>query len=146
MKKNLSLLAMLLFGYSVFAQNTNTLLNNYISVKNALVNSDTKMASQKINSLYQSIKEDSNFKQKETLLKSTEKLSKATSLEKQRAAFNEVSTTVWDIVKNAKKTNKTVYYQYCPMKKAYWLSTEKEIENPYYGSAMLSCGSVVETK
>lgn len=146
MKKNLSLLAMLLFGYSVFAQNTNTLLNNYISVKNALVNSDTKLAKQAINSLYQSIKEDGNFKQKETLLKSTEKMSKATSIEKQRAVFNEVSTTVWDIVKNAKKINKTVYYQYCPMKKAYWLSTEKEIENPYYGAAMLSCGSVVETK
>lgn len=146
MKKNLSLLAMLLFGYSVFAQNTNTLLNNYISVKNALVNSDTKMASQAIKSLYQSIKKDGNFKQKETLLKSTEKMSKATGIEKQRAVFNEVSTTVWDIVKNAKKINKTVYYQYCPMKKAYWLSTEKEIENPYYGAAMLSCGSVVETK
>lgn len=145
MKKNL-LLAMLLFGYSVFAQNTDTLLNNYISVKNALVNSDTKMASQAIQSLYQSIKEDGNFKQKETLLKSTEKMAKASSIEKQRAAFNEVSTTVWDIIKNAKKTNKTVYYQYCPMKKAYWLSTEKEIENPYYGAAMLSCGSVVATK
>lgn len=146
MKDNLSLLAMLLFGYSVFAQNTDTLLNNYISVKNALVNSDTKMASQKIKSLYQNIKEDDNFKQKETLLKSTEKMAKATNIEKQRAAFNEVSTTIWEIVKNAKKTNKTVYYQYCPMKKAYWLSTEKEIENPYYGAAMLSCGSVVETK
>lgn len=146
MKKNLSLLAMLLFGYSVFAQNTNTILNNYINVKNALVNSDTKMASQAIKSLYQGIKEDGNFKQKETLLKSTEKMSKATSIEKQRTVFNEVSTIVWEIVKNAKKTNKTVYYQYCPMKKAYWLSTEKEIENPYYGAAMLSCGSVVETK
>lgn len=145
MKKNL-LLAMLLFGYSVFAQNTDTLLNNYISIKNALVNSDTKMASQTIQSLYQSIKEEGNFKQKETLLKSTEKMAKASSIEKQRAAFNEVSTTIWDIVKNAKKTNKTVYYQYCPMKKAYWLSTEKEIENPYYGAAMLSCGSVVATK
>jgi hypothetical protein len=32
------------------------------------------------------------------------------------------------------------------MKKAYWLSRGKEIENPYYGSAMLSCGKIVETK
>lgn len=145
MKKNL-LIAIVLIGYSAFAQNTTTLFNNYISVKNALVNSDTKTASQKINSFYLNIKEESNFKQKETLLKSTEKMVKATSIEKQREAFNTVSTIVWDIVKNSEKLDQTVYYQYCPMKKTYWLSTEKEIENPYYGAAMLSCGSVVETK
>ncbi|GGA76946.1 hypothetical protein GCM10008015_16940 [Flavobacterium palustre] len=146
MKKNLLLAAILLFGYSVFAQNTNTLVNNYIGVKNALVNSDAKTAKQTINSLYQSIKEESNFKQKESLLKSTEKMVKADNIEKQREAFNTVSTTLWDIVKNSEKINHTVYYQYCPMKKAYWLSTEKEIKNPYYGAAMLSCGSVVATK
>lgn len=42
--------------------------------------------------------------------------------------------------------NHAVYYQYCPMKKAYWLSMEKEIKNPYYGSSMLTCGKVIETK
>jgi Protein of unknown function (DUF3347). len=31
------------------------------------------------------------------------------------------------------------------MKKANWLSSEKEIKNPYYGSTMLTCGSVVDT-
>ncbi|RYF82932.1 MAG: DUF3347 domain-containing protein, partial [Chitinophagaceae bacterium] len=34
---------------------------------------------------------------------------------------------------------------YCPMKKALWLSNEKAIKNPYYGSAMLTCGKVTET-
>jgi len=29
-------------------------------------------------------------------------------------------------------------------KGAKWLSVEAEIRNPYYGDAMLSCGSVVE--
>ncbi|MAQ74933.1 MAG: hypothetical protein CL613_01215 [Aquimarina sp.] len=32
------------------------------------------------------------------------------------------------------------------MKKAYWLSKEKDIKNPYYGSSMLTCGKVAETK
>jgi len=31
------------------------------------------------------------------------------------------------------------------MKKAVWLSNEKAIKNPYYGSQMLTCGKVVET-
>jgi hypothetical protein len=31
------------------------------------------------------------------------------------------------------------------MKKANWLSNEKQVKNPYYGSAMLNCGKVVDT-
>jgi hypothetical protein len=40
-----------------------------------------------------------------------------------------------------------VYYDHCPMYKggADWLSQEKPIKNPFYGSMMLSCGSVQET-
>jgi hypothetical protein len=49
-------LAVMLFGVSAFAQNTSTLLNNYISIKNALVNSDSKAASQAISTFYQSLK------------------------------------------------------------------------------------------
>jgi hypothetical protein len=80
------------------------------------------------------------------LLKATEKLSKASDLEKQRTAFNDVSTAMWKLVKVSDKVNEAVYYQYCPMKKAYWVSNEKEIKNPYYGPSMLTCGKVIETK
>jgi Cu(I)/Ag(I) efflux system membrane fusion protein len=30
-------------------------------------------------------------------------------------------------------------------KGAYWLSLEKEIRNPYYGQAMLTCGEIRDT-
>lgn len=146
MKKYLSVLTILLFGYSAFAQNTNTLLTNYYSVKNALVNSNAKVASEAIMDLQKAINTEKDFKQKAVLNKAVDKLAKAKGLEKQRAVFNEVSTTLWQIVKSADKLNALVYYQYCPMKKAYWLSNEKEIKNPYYGSAMLNCGRVSETK
>ena len=39
----------------------------------------------------------------------------------------------------------TVYLQYCPMKKAYWMSAEQEIRNPYYGKSMLTCGTVKDS-
>lgn len=146
MKKYLSVLTILLFGYSAFAQNTNTLLTNYYSVKNALVNSNAKVASEAIMDLQKAINTEKDFKQKAVLNKAVDKLAEAKGLEKQRAVFNEVSTTLWQIVKSADKLNALVYYQYCPMKKAYWLSNEKEIKNPYYGSAMLNCGRVSETK
>ena len=146
MKKSILIMVTLLMGNTVFSQNTTKLLNNYINVKNALVSADEKGATKAISTLYESIKAESNFAEKEVLLKATEKMSKANGIEKQRAVFNDVSTTIWKVVKKADKVEQPVYYQYCPMKKAYWLSKEKEIKNPYYGSSMLTCGNVAETK
>ena len=46
------------------------------------------------------------------------------------------------------KTEKPIYYQFCPMSNngrgANWLSKENDVKNPYYGSKMLSCGKTVE--
>ncbi|NER14809.1 efflux RND transporter periplasmic adaptor subunit [Leptobacterium flavescens] len=45
--------------------------------------------------------------------------------------------------------NQKVYKQFCPMYDnnagANWLSLEKEIRNPYFGDAMLTCGEVKKT-
>lgn len=147
MKKLILAITVMLFGVSAFAQNTDNLLNNYISVKNALVNSDSKAAGTAIGKLNEAIKSEKDFAQKADLQKATEKLNKAgNNLEKQRAAFNDVSTIMWKLVKPSDKVSQPVYYQYCPMKKSYWLSKEKDIKNPYYGSSMLTCGKVAETK
>lgn len=146
MKKNLLILAILLLGYTAFAQNTNTLLSKYYGVKNALVSSDVRAASEVIIDLQETIRSESSFKQKDELNKAVSKLAIASSLEKQRAVFNDVSTTMRQIIKNTDQVSQPVYYQYCPMKKAYWLSNEEAIKNPYYGSSMLTCGKVAETK
>lgn len=146
MKKLFFAAVVMLLGFSAFAQNTSALLNDYIKVKDALVNGDGKAATQAINTLHQSLKNEVSFAQKDALLKATDKLSKAGTIEKQRATFNDVSTTMWQLVKKSGKPDQAVHYQYCPMKKAYWLSKEKEIKNPYYGTAMLNCGKVAETK
>lgn len=138
-------LAVILFGYSAFAQKTKTHFDNYINVKTTLVNSDSKAASTAISTFYEAVKSDGNFALKADLLKATEMLSKTSSIEKQRAAFNDVSVAMWKLVKSSDQIEQEVYYQYCPMKKAYWLSNEKAIKNPYYGSSMLTCGNVTET-
>lgn len=146
MKKLFFILLIMLFAFSAFAQNTGDLLNHYISVKNGLVSNDSKAALQAASTLHQAVKKEGNFAQRNELLKAIEKLHKAGSIEKQRAAFDGVSAIMWKLVKGSDKVGQAVYYQYCPMKKAYWLSKEKEIKNPYYGTAMLTCGKIVETK
>lgn len=146
MKKISIAITIMLFGFTTFAQNTPNLLNSYLAIKNALVLSDLKTAKAAITEFQKKITAEKTFSQKKDLQIAIDKMANVNSLEKERAAFNEVSTLFWKVVKSADMASTPVYYQYCPMKKAYWLSTEKDIKNPYYGASMLTCGKVVETK
>jgi len=58
-----------------------------------------------------------------------------------------LSDAMIDIYKSFGLESETVYVQFCPMfddnQGAFWLSTQKQIANPYYGDLMPTCG---ETK
>jgi len=146
MKKILFVCVVTLLTFSAIAQNATPLLSNYIKVKNALVNGEGKAAAEAATVLQKSIQESTAFAQKENLQNAVNKLVAAKNIEKQRIAFTDVSVLMWAFVKGNTAVKEEVFYQYCPMKKAYWLSTEKEIRNPYYGASMLECGKVVEIK
>jgi len=62
-------------------------------------------------------------------------------IDHQREHFETLSTDISDII-TLLGTEKTLYQDYCPMAKASWLSEVKNIKNPYYGSKMMTCGSV----
>ena len=134
-----------------------SMLGMYIEVKNALVNSDPKKVTEKATQLLASINQTNIEKlqsaekkafsaSKADLIKVAQKISNTSDLEKQRLTFGEFSEVFWSFIKQAESVSKQVYYDYCPMKKAYWLSTEESIKNPYYGSKMLTCGKISETK
>jgi Cu(I)/Ag(I) efflux system membrane fusion protein len=71
------------------------------------------------------------------------------SLEIQRASFVQLSAHMIRIAVKLKNPSRPIYVQHCPMANsnqgADWLSWEKEIKNPYYGEAMLTCGEVLKT-
>jgi copper chaperone CopZ len=71
-------------------------------------------------------------------------ISATKDIKKQRESFKSLSKSTYELIKVAKLSD-PVYYEYCPMADASWLSKESAIKNPYYGSQMLSCGKVVET-
>jgi len=77
-----------------------------------------------------------------TVIKSAE------SLKEQRLAFGSFNEGLYKSIKAYGINGNTVYYQFCPMAKdgegAYWLSQSEQIRNPYYGTAMLTCGSTKE--
>ncbi|WP_347160346.1 DUF3347 domain-containing protein [Pontibacter chitinilyticus] len=71
----------------------------------------------------------------------------ADKIEHQREHFEILSKDMYDFVK-AFGTSQTLYQDFCPMynnnKGAFWLSSTKEISNPYLGKSMPACGQVKE--
>lgn len=125
------------------------LLTYYYNIKNALVAGDATAASSSAqafvktaNSIDYKIISEGNIN---TLVKDAGKIAKDKDIKNQRAYFANFSTNMAAVAKAVKLTDQPIYQAYCPMKKAYWLSSEKAIKNPYYGSAMLTCGQVTET-
>jgi Cu(I)/Ag(I) efflux system membrane fusion protein len=66
-----------------------------------------------------------------------------------REKFISISNSMIALAESFDPLPTPIYVQYCPMadsnKGADWLSKEKEILNPYFGEAMLSCGETTKT-
>ena len=69
------------------------------------------------------------------------------NIEHQREHFEMLSKDIYDLVKTF-DSGQVLYRDFCPMynknKGAYWLSENKEIQNPYFGKEMLTCGTIKE--
>ena len=131
-------------------------LPTYLELKDALVASNAekvsdfaKVSSEKMKVISQ---KDLDKMLKTHLSKSIEMLDAIASnsnLENQRSHFVILNENLVAIAMNLESIDNPLYVQKCPMannnKGAVWLSTEEEIRNPYYGDAMLTCGSVIDS-
>ncbi len=72
----------------------------------------------------------------------------ATDLAVQRTYFDSLSVALYEQIKGQSNIDQMLYKQYCPMafdnRGAFWLSANREIENPYFGDEMPKCGRVEE--
>ena len=129
--------------------NLSQLLTSYYNIKDALVKSSVNSAVANASEFARIAKGiDPNVVSKdklEALLKDAEQILKSKDIGKQREYFAQLSTNMYALAKEQKLSDVPVYQQYCPMKKASWLSSSITVKNPYYGSAMLTCGEVQET-
>lgn len=133
--------------------NMSPLTNYYLGIKDALVSENGKAAQEKALLFLQHMDEISGMskteekiweKQKSKLTASAKAISRTTDVAVQRENLNDLSTALYTLLKDFHHDQNEIFYQYCPMKKSYWLSTEKAIKNPYYGKKMLACGNVIE--
>lgn len=130
-------------------------LDTYFELKNALVASDEKKAASLASELREELENIESGASDKMLTVHSEKIlelltaiSKSTDLENQRDHFRILSEQIIAITRNFKNFKNELYVQHCPMANsnqgADWLSQSKEVRNPYYGEAMLSCGEVTE--
>lgn len=128
-----------------------SLIRVYLIVKNALVADNPSLVREAGKALVTTLKQLEKSADKNTFgkagnaaIKSALLISNAADIKGQRSAFKDLSDSVYQLVKK-NGSSSTLYFDYCPMAKASWLSDKKAIANPYYGKSMLSCGTVKET-
>ena len=133
-----------------------SLLNSYYEMKNALVNSDATTTSAKAGEFI-TVRNHVDMKaipadKLHTFMSLQKKLASDAAhiaatkdINKQRDYFAGFSLNLYSLAKMVQLSGEPVYQAYCPMKKMYWLSDKKSIENPYYGKVMLTCGNITET-
>ncbi|RIV74298.1 efflux RND transporter periplasmic adaptor subunit [Flagellimonas aequoris] len=155
-EENKKMMAMELSLSTSFQEQFVKALPSYLELKDALVASDAekvsafaKATSEKMKAITQT---NLDKMLKSHLSKSIEMLDAIASnsdLENQRSHFVILNENLVAIVMNLEGLDDTLYVQKCPMANdnegAVWLSLEEEIRNPYYGDAMLTCGSVIDS-
>jgi Cu(I)/Ag(I) efflux system membrane fusion protein len=142
---------------SEFQDQLKVVFNDYINLKDALVKDDSKKVIVDAKAIVVNLAKvdmkllsDSNAHNQwmtieKKLKSSSNSISNMVSIKEQRMEFKQLSSLLTSAVQIF-GINEKVYNQYCPMadnnKGAYWLSKEEQVFNPYFGDAMLKCGSV----
>jgi hypothetical protein len=81
-------------------------------------------------------------KNAEKVVAGAKKLGEAKDIAAARTAFGELSVALTEYAQSTKSSfGPDVKVAYCPMADKPWLQKDKDIRNPYYGAAMLTCGS-----
>ena len=131
------------------------IIDAYINLKDALIQSDISLASSKSEAFRKALEEMPVSQREQThnywaiLHKTSKGINENVTLEHQRKQFQTISDKLIEMVKHFDKVNDKLYVQFCPMADnnngAYWLSKEEQVLNPYFGDAMLKCGEVKQT-
>ena len=125
----------------------NAVNQHYIHLTTALINGDmaeAKVASSAIEVGAKGLKGGAG------IAASAAQITAASNIEAQRKAYSKMSNDMISLVKQSGVLGGELYVEFCPMalndKGANWISSSKEIRNPYFGGGnMLNCGEVKET-
>lgn len=134
----------------------NNVINAYLDIKNALIAGDATTAQAKAKNMMTALNtvpdKEMNAAQRKVWATYLNKLafdsrhiSEEDVIDHKREHFAALSSNFMVVLKAFNANKATLYKQYCPMKKYYWLSETSAIKNPYYGNTMLTCGTTQDT-
>ena len=139
------------------SKSVTAIIDNYLALKNALVEDNSKKAASSGKSLYDALAKFDISAQPESAQKELGEIIENASenaehisensgkIDHQREHFESLSTDLKDLIVLT-GSDRTLYQTYCPMynnsEGGTWLSETTGIKNPFYGSKMLKCGSV----
>lgn len=123
----------------------NAIYSHYVHLTAALAQDNLAEAKLAANAIEAGAREISN---NSNLAESAASIVSAPDINKQRAAYSKLSDEMVALLKKAGMAQAELYVEYCPMafdnKGAVWISSTKEVRNPYFGEKMLNCGEVKE--
>lgn len=139
-----------------FQKDFKPVLLAYLKVKDALVASDApqtvvsaKATLEALNAIPTSNLGKMEKEHFNASIKMLEAIAAKTNLNNQRSHFVLLNEHLVALVSAFSTLENTLYVQQCPMANnnqgAVWLSVEKDIRNPYFGAAMLKCGSTIKS-
>lgn len=152
---------------SLFNTSFSFLMNDYFSLKDALVQWDTLKADQAAYALasradslpVRQLRADSDIiRTAQSLAASVSGDARAFSseggIESRRKSFNTITDELYNLVRVVRYDGETIYHIRCPMafhdsEEGFWLSNTPAISNPYlgvkhpvYGKKMVGCGEI----
>jgi len=119
--------------------------DHYTLLKDALVKSDPKVACMEGAELQGLLNKIQGC---ETTAGIAKEIGGSNDIAFQRTKFLKLSSDIIPMIKAAKLSSGSIFVLFCPMADkgngGYWMASNKEVTNPYYGSEMLDCGEVKE--
>jgi Cu(I)/Ag(I) efflux system membrane fusion protein len=125
---------------SALMQPVKSVLDHYLMIQAALAKDSLKGVDENASAIAKAVKGDEMKMLSSDVATQAETLAKATDLKTARASFKPLSNSLIKYLADHKAGVGTYHEAFCPMAGASWLQTEKDIKNPYMGTAMSSCG------
>ncbi|MBO6522538.1 MAG: efflux RND transporter periplasmic adaptor subunit [Balneolaceae bacterium] len=141
-----------------FTSQVSNVVDDYIDLKNSLASDKEAQVASKAQSIQASLNNVDMgllsqkghmiwMSQSDSIKTALNQLIEAKDISEQREGFENLSNIMLKVAKTY--PIKGIYFQqFCPMandgKGAYWLSEKEPIQNPYFGSRMISCGETIQ--
>ena len=127
---------------SALMEPVKSVLDNYLKIQKALVKDSLEGVPENARAMAKAIKGDDMKMLSLEVAKQAETLADAKDLKAAREAFKPLSKSLIKYLADNKAGAGTYHEAYCPMVKASWLQSGKEIRNPYMGKEMPGCGEL----